>query len=143
EIVRMLTITMPQCIERKRLMDCQWPGSREEIARIQRERKRIAVERALSVPFYRDRLRGIDLDRLHEPEVWCRIPLLTKDELRALPSEEFYCAFCVQPLARVVEYWRSGGVTGRPLFYPRSDVDMTYGMLAFRRAWPLIGATPD
>jgi phenylacetate-CoA ligase len=75
--------------------------------------------------------------------VWTRIPLLTKDELRALSPEEFYRAFCIQPIANVVEYWRSGGVTGRPLFYPRSAVDMTYGLTAFRRAWPLIGASAE
>ena len=124
-------------------MDCRWPGSRQEIERIQRERKRIAVELAASAPFYRDRLSGIDRERLDDPEVWSSIPLLTKDELRALSTEQFYREFCIQPLTRVVEYWRSGGVTGRPLFYPRSAIDMTHGLLAFRRAWPLIGATAE
>jgi phenylacetate-CoA ligase len=124
-------------------MDFGWPGSRREIERIQHERKRIAVELACSVPFYQNRLAGLDLDRLHDPEVWTRIPLLTKDELRALSPEQFYGEFCTQPLTRVVEYWRSGGVTGRPLFYPRSAFDMSYGLLAFRRAWPLIGATAE
>jgi phenylacetate-CoA ligase len=43
----------------------------------------------------------------------------------------------------VVEYWRSGGATGRPLFYPRSAEDMVHGLRAFERAWALIGAVPD
>lgn len=124
-------------------MDFGWPDSRSEIERTQRQRKRIAVELALRVPFYASRLKGIDLDRLDDPEVWNRIPLLTKDELRLLPAEKFYSEFCIQPLTRVVEYWRSGGVTGRPLFYPRSAFDMTYGLLAFRRAWPLVNATAE
>lgn len=55
-------------------MDFGWPGSRPEIERIQHERKRIAVELASSVPFYRNRLAGIDRERLHDPEVWTRIP---------------------------------------------------------------------
>jgi phenylacetate-CoA ligase len=124
-------------------MDFSWPASRAEIAHIQRERRRLAVQQALRVPFYRKRLAGIDLDRLDDPAVWSRIPLLGKEELRALTTEEFYRDFCIPPFSRVVEYWRSGGVTGRPLFYPRSAADMRYGLLAFRRAWPLVGATAD
>jgi phenylacetate-CoA ligase len=94
-------------------------------------------------PFLRPRLKGIDLGRLEEPEVWTKIPLLTKDELRRLPPDRFYDEFCIAPRTEVVEYWRSGGVTGRPLFYPRSAADMHYALLAFRRAWPLIGAGAD
>jgi phenylacetate-CoA ligase len=42
-----------------------------------------------------------------------------------------------------VEYWRSGGATGRPLFYPRSAEDTEHGLRTFERAWALIGATAD
>jgi len=97
----------------------------------------------MQAPFYRDRLRGIDVVRLDDPEVWTRIPTLTKDELRTIPPQRFHDEFCIQPRTKVVEYWRSGGVTGRPLFYPRSAEDMQHGMLAFHRAWPLIGATAE
>jgi phenylacetate-CoA ligase len=124
-------------------MDFEWPASRAAIQQIHSERKRVAVELALKAPFYKSRLQGIDLDRLDDPSVWAKIPLLSKDELRRLSSEEFYGQFCIQPRTAVVEYWRSGGVTGRPLFYPRSALDMKFGLLAFRRAWPLIGATSD
>ena len=41
------------------------------------------------------------------------------------------------------EYWRSGGVTGRPLFYPRSADDMKYALLTFKRGLTVVGATPD
>jgi phenylacetate-CoA ligase len=75
--------------------------------------------------------------------VWLKIPLLTKEELRAIPPERFHDEFCIQPRTKVVEYWRSGGATGRPLFYPRSAEDMVHGLLAFERAWALIGATAD
>ncbi len=85
----------------------------------------------------------LDLERLDEPEVWRRIPLLTKEELREIPPQRFHEEFCIQPRTRVVEYWRSGGATGRPLFYPRSAEDMVHGLLAFERAWALIGATAD
>jgi phenylacetate-CoA ligase len=124
-------------------MNLKWPSSRSEIERIQRERKRIAVERALQSTFLRKRMPKLDLERLDDPEVWRRIPLLTKDELREIPPQRFHEEFCIQPRTKVVEYWRSGGATGRPLFYPRSAEDMVHGLLAFERAWALIGATAD
>lgn len=122
-------------------MDLRWPSSVAEIERIQRERKRVAVERALQSPFLRKRLSHIRLDRLDED--WFKIPLLTKEELRQIPPERFHDEFCIQPRTRVVEYWRSGGATGRPLFYPRSAEDMVHGLAAFERAWALVGATAD
>src|ERR671931_989951 len=124
-------------------MDFRWPKSQAEIERIHRERKRLAVERALQSEFWRHRMPPIDLDRLHEPELWRRIPVLTKEELREIPPERFHEEFCIQPRTKVVEYWRSGGATGRPLFYPRAAEDMVHNMLAFERAFALIGATAD
>jgi phenylacetate-CoA ligase len=124
-------------------MDFRWPASRADIERIQRERKRIAVERALHSPFLAKRMPKLDLERLDDPREWRKIPLLTKEELREIPPERFHDEFCIQPRTQVVEYWRSGGATGRPLFYPRSAEDMEHGLLAFERAWVLIGATAD
>jgi phenylacetate-CoA ligase len=96
------------------------------------------VERAQQSPFLRKRI-----PRGKAEEVWHRIPPLTKEELRQIPPERFHDEFCIQPRTKVVEYWRSGGATGRPLFYPRSAEDMVHGLLAFERAWTLIGATQD
>ena len=118
------------------------PRSPEEIAAIHRTRKRLAVGRARQAPLLRDRLAGVDVGRLDDPEEWRKIPILTKDELRRVPVPEFHAQFCIQDRAAVLEYWRSGGVTGQPLFYPRSAEDMEYALLAFRRIWPRIGATP-
>src|SRR5215510_1037271 len=120
-----------------------WPRSPSQVERIQSERKRRAVELARRAPFFRDRLRGVDIDRLDDPDMWAKIPLLTKDALRQIPPERFHDEFCVAPRAEVVEYWRSGGVTGRPLFYPRSADDMEYSIRCFRRAFVVIGATAD
>jgi phenylacetate-CoA ligase len=125
------------------MVDLKWPSSSAELKRIQSARKRNAVEQALRAPFFRDRLKGIDLDRLDEPDVWAKIPLLTKEQLRQIPPDQFHEQFCVAPRRDVVEYWRSGGVTGRPLFYPRSAQDMEWSILCFRRAFAAIGATPD
>jgi phenylacetate-CoA ligase len=119
------------------------PSSAAEIERIQRERKRLAVERARRSALLGPRLSGVKLDRLDDPEEWRKIPILTKDELRKLPTEKFYSEFCIAPIAASVEFWRSGGSTGKPLFYPRSAEDMKYMLgVAFRRAWPVIGARP-
>ena len=125
------------------MTDFRWPKSQGEIERSYRERKRLAVERALQSEFWRRRMPPIDLDRVHEPEIWRRIPVLTKDALREIPPGRFHDEFCIAPRTKVIEYWRSGGATGRPLFYPRSAEDMAHNLLVFERAWALIGATAD
>jgi phenylacetate-CoA ligase len=121
--------------------DLRWPASPAAIRKIQAERKRIAVERALESTFWKKRMPKLDLDKLEDPEVWRRIPVLTKEALREMPPERFHDEFCIAPRSAVVEYWRSGGATGRPLFYPRSAEDMDTNLMAFERAWALIGAT--
>jgi phenylacetate-CoA ligase len=120
------------------IVDLRWPASPSDIEKIQRERKRVAVERALQSPFLKNRIPKGPIE-----DIWRKIPLLTKEELRQIPPQRFHDEFCIQPRTKVVEYWRSGGATGRPLFYPRSAEDMVHGLLAFERAWALIGATAD
>ena len=118
------------------------PRSRDEIAAIWRERLPIAVERARLSRFFAGRLDHVDTARLDDPEEWREIPILTKDELRQLPAETFHEDFCIAGRDAVVEYWRSGGVTGKPLFYPRSAADMRYGMEGFRRLQTAAGCGP-
>jgi phenylacetate-CoA ligase len=119
-------------------MNLRWPVSVSQVENIQRERKRVAVERALQSRFLKKRIPKGPIE-----DIWQRIPVLTKEELRSIPPERFHDEFCIQPCTKAVEYWRSGGATGRPLFYPRSAEDMQHGLLAFERAWALIGATAD
>src|SRR2546428_9652260 len=121
-------------------MPLKLPKSRAEIRRLQTERKRFAVEQARRAPFWRSKLENINLDRLEDPDEWRRIPILDKDTLRALSDEQFYNEFCVPAADGIQEYWRSGGVTGQPLFYPRSFRDMEYGLLAFARTYDCAGA---
>jgi phenylacetate-CoA ligase len=116
-------------------MDLRWPKSVSELQSIQRERKRVAVERARQSSFLGKRIPPGDAET-----VWRRIPLLTKEELRTIPPERFHDEFCIQPRGRAVEYWRSGGATGRPLFYPRSAEDMEHGLRSFERGLAIIGA---
>jgi phenylacetate-CoA ligase len=118
------------------------PKSRDEIRRIQSERKRVAVERALQSSFMKKRMPKLDLGRLDHPDEWRRIPILDKDTLRALTDEQFYREFCIQDHDGIAEYWRSGGVTGQPLFYPRSYRDIEVGLEAFARTFDCAGAKP-
>ena len=120
-------------------MPLKLPKSRSEIRRIQAERKRFAVEQARRAPFWRPKLENINLDRLDDPDEWRRIPILDKNTLRALSDQQFYNEFCVPATDGIQEYWRSGGVTGQPLFYPRSFRDMEYGLLAFARTYDCAG----
>ncbi len=85
-------------------MEFQWPSSSAELARLQKVRKRAVFERAKRAPFYRGKLNGIDAEHLDDPEVWARIPVTTKDDLRGIPPAEFHEQFCVAPQSMV---WRS------------------------------------
>ncbi|HEX6155810.1 MAG TPA: AMP-binding protein [Burkholderiales bacterium] len=116
------------------------PASRAEIRRLQSEGKRRAVEQALRSPFWKKRISKIDVEKLEDPDVWRKIPILDKDTLRALSDEQFYNEFCHTAHDGVAEYWRSGGVTGAPLFYPRSFRDMEFGLESFARTFDCAGA---
>jgi phenylacetate-CoA ligase len=114
-------------------MDHPFPTSRDEIAKIQSARKKVALQKARRAKFHKGRLDGIDEDKLDDPEEWRKIPLLTKDELRSIPPETYFDEFCHGPKADIAELWRSGGSTGVPLFYPRTFEDLKYGILSFAR----------
>ena len=115
------------------------PKSRREIAAIQSKRKVLALEQARRSPFFRGKLDHVNAARLDDPDEWRKIPILDKDMLRALTDEAFYTQFCVKSADGIAEYWRSGGATGKPLFYPRSPTDIRYGLLSFRRTLETAG----
>jgi phenylacetate-CoA ligase len=115
------------------------PKSRAEIDAIQASRKARAVEQARRAPFYAGKLDHVDLKKLDDPAEWRRIPILTKDMLRTLSDREFYGAFCLEPADGIAEFWRSGGATGTPLFYPRSFADIEHAMVGFRRIYECAG----
>lgn len=118
-------------------------GSRERIAEIQSARKRIAFERAKRSPFYKGRLDHVRADHLDQSDEWLKIPILTKEELRTIPADCFHETFAIAPDSVAVEYWRSGGATGRPLFYPRSAEDMEAGLDMWLRLWLAAGCTKE
>ena len=77
-------------------MPFELPKTRGEISKIQSAGKRAAVEQALRSPFWKKRIPGVNLEKLDDPDVWRRIPILDKDSLRALSDEQFYNEFCVK-----------------------------------------------
>ncbi len=118
------------------------PPSRQFVREVQSARKRIAFERARRSPYYRGRLDRIDAGRLDEMEEWGRIPVLTKDELRLISAEEFAGRFAIAPEGGVIDYWRSGGSTGKPLFYGRSAEDLRASFEGYRRILLAAGCRP-
>ena len=98
------------------------------------------MERAALSPFWKKRLPKIDLGKLDDAEVWRKIPILDKDTLRALSDTQFYTEFCHTQHDGVAEFWRSGGVTGQPLFYPRTFKDIEVGLESFARTFDCAGA---
>jgi phenylacetate-CoA ligase len=118
------------------------PKSRAEIGAIQSKRKRHAVAQAKRAPFYNGKLDHIDVNRLDDADEWRKIPILTKDMLRSLSDGDFYDTFCVEPDDGIAEFWRSGGATGTPLFYPRSFTDIRYAMTGFSRIYQCAGCAP-
>lgn len=115
------------------------PKSRGEIRAIQSERKKLAFERAKRAAWYRGKLDHIDASRLDDPEVWQQIPIIDKDTLRQWTHDEFMAQINVAEPREISEYWRSGGSTGRPVFYPRTFEDVSYGLLSWGRSFPCIG----
>ncbi len=115
------------------------PKSAKDIEEIQRRRLPLAVEQARKAPFLKDRLAGIDIDKLDDPAEWAKIPILEKEDLRTLSAASFMSNFNLAPTGEIMEYWRSGGATGKPLFYPRTFEDMKYMFLGFRRSLACAG----
>lgn len=115
------------------------PKNRDALEQLQRERKVVAVERARRSPFWKDKLADIMLDKLDDPEEWRKIPILNKDALRGISTESFYQDFCTVQPQDICEYWRSGGSTGRPLFYPKTEADLAYNMVGFTRTFECAG----
>jgi phenylacetate-CoA ligase len=111
------------------------PKSRAEIDRIQSARKKWALAQARRAPFFKGKLDHVNAERLDDPDEWRKIPLLDKDTLRKLDDRKFYREFCLPSDDGIAEYWRSGGSTGTPLFYPRSFADIEAAMVGFARVY--------
>lgn len=117
------------------------PSSPAAIASIQREGKRRAVAQARRAPYFKGKLDHVNEAHLDDAAEWAKLPILDKDMLRALSDTAFYNEFCL-PSDDISEFWRSGGSTGRPLFYPRNREDMRHAMTGFGRLFDCLGIAP-
>ena len=120
-------------------LDLQLPNSKEEIKKIQSIQKKFAFEQAKKAKFYKGKLDHINSNFLDEPEEWSKIPIIDKETLRDLGVENFRDFFCISDQKNIAEYWRSGGVTGTPLYYPRTYIDMFYTYIQLCRCWTVSG----
>lgn len=115
------------------------PESRAALDALQKIRRVNAVKQAMKSRFFEGKLDHLDLSKITETEEWAKIPILDKDQLRAMDSDTFYNKFCIGSRDDITEFWRSGGSTGKPLFYPRTADDIHYGLLGFKRGLNLAG----
>ena len=83
------------------------------------------------MPFYANRLTGVDLGKAASPEVWADVPYTTKDDLRAAQAdaspEQPLGDLQAVPMADVVQVLASSGTTGTPVFFGLTEPD--------RQAW--------
>ena len=119
------------------------PGTPEELLALQNERRIAAITRARTSEFFKGKLDSISAENATEPEEWAKIPILDKEELRAMDADTFYNVFCIGSRSDTIEFWRSGGSTGKPLFYPRTKDDIAYAQIGFKRALDLAGFSVD
>ena len=100
-----------------------------------------SLARARSSRFFAKKLAAAGIARHQDVdwESWLAIPPTTKEELRAVvvPEDELW----IIRREDVAEFWRSGGVTGRPLFYPRTAADIADSLDAFARCLAFAGVS--
>jgi phenylacetate-CoA ligase len=100
-----------------------------ELEKLQLERLRATLARAASSPFYRQRLQeaGLAPADLTSLEDIRRLPLTTKDELRARGLE-----MLTAPLTDMVRLHASSGTTGQAtvIYYTRADIETWADLVA-------------
>ena len=124
-------------------IDLDLPASKAALQQSQEERRVNAVRQAQKSAFFKGKFDAVDLDRITDPKEWAKIPILDKEQLREMSPDTFYNDFCINTRKDVTEFWRSGGSTGKPLFYPRTALDIHYGRIGFQRALVLAGFTEE
>lgn len=96
--------------------------SRSEIEEIQRKRLRQIVKYLYeNSSFYRNKLRGIDIDEIKTKEDLRKIPFTTKDDIR---DNYPFGLICVD-FSKIVRFHASSGTTGNPtvVAYTMQDID--------------------
>ena len=114
--------------------------SREEMELLQVERLRDRLAGIKQrVPFYRERLAGIEPGSIQSLDDLARLPFTNKQDLR----DNYPFGLFAVPMADVVRIHASSGTTGKPTVvgYTANDIDMWAGLAA--RALTMAGVTKD
>lgn len=103
-----------------------------------------AFANAWRSPFFRRRLEAAAIPEgvVPHPDAFSRIEPTTKEQLRDLSPEQFQAEIVIADRTEVATVWRSGGVTGRPLFYPRARADFPALRESFGRVLDMAGVRP-
>jgi phenylacetate-CoA ligase len=117
------------------------PSHADELRSHQLELRRTAVERALRSPLFARKVQaaGVTPENAIDDAAWAAIEPITKDDLRTIPAEQLYREMVICQPAEIREYWRSGGVTGEPFYYPRTSEDLEAASIGFRRVFRAAG----
>jgi phenylacetate-CoA ligase len=112
--------------------------SRDEIRAVQTVRLAASIERAKASPFYAERLKDIDPASIRCPEDVRRLPLTTKDDLRASYPDGLVAV----PREKLVRLHASSGTTGSPtvVFHTQNDLNSWADLMA--RCMHMVGARP-
>ena len=113
---------------------------REEMERLQVERLRDCLARVKqAVPFYRERLAGVEPGGIQSLADLASLPLTNKQDLR----ENYPFGLFATPMSDVVRIHASSGTTGKPTVvgYTANDIETWAGLAA--RALALAGVTKD
>jgi phenylacetate-CoA ligase len=123
------------------LLNIPLPRTRDEIDAARQARVLPAMQNAWRSPFFRRKLREAGIEEGDSPsdEKWRAIAPTTKEEIRTLSTDEFFEQLVIAPSTEIGMYWRSGGATGRPLFYPRARIDLPACVDSVVRALQLAG----
>lgn len=126
------------------MLNTPLPGSREEVEAARQARVANALEHAWKSAFFARKLRDAGLERGDVPtrEEWLHIEPTTKEEIRTLSTEDYHANLVVASPNEIAVYWRSGGATGRPLFYPRARKDFPALVDTFTRSLEIAGLRP-
>jgi phenylacetate-CoA ligase len=128
---------MPQVYSRAMFQPELEALDREALARLQLQRMRLTLARALANPEWARRLGGVRPEDLTRIEDWRRLPFLTKDELRDAYPLRLACGGG-EGYRRV---HMSSGTTGNPILNPYTAADVVQWGEVMARCYVAAGVT--
>lgn len=95
---------------------------RAQLRDLQLSRLRTTLQRAQNVPFYREKLRDVNIDKISTLDDLAQLPLTTKADLR----ENYPLKMLAVDREKIARIQGSSGTTGKPTFvaYTENDVKM-------------------